>query len=478
MVKLESICSKDRHVRKVAVSYSHDAYATREIADAKTKAKAELYQKAGYPNSFLLERSAEEPHDEQRALMPLYKDVRLSDFLTMHTLLAEGVEASSFVGPPATLTRGRVIEQTLKDFGSISKEKRAIFTDEGTYDELSLERSMRMAMEPFDLKGKESVIWTNGDIPMFFDQVPVIWDKDLDRYYSILDWNVKENLKDPEVLDRRFHHKLAQDKGLASFILNIIEAARGAKPEGPVFDHFKEPNTQVIGQFHTERPYRLVNAIYPNRKQGSINEGEMAGMVMKIFSIYDLVKTVLAAVTLSPYATARFSAKTFAKMHKTHSDNLHYTWKDMNYLFNAALGGSVLCKGGHDDWTRVLDCDQWGDILKYRAIFDYLAAKPEEAAQLYPYTDELEAVNEALAPLDETGPLSPSNFRDYANQRAQELSDPDKQVLMARPFDAAGNVTEDYMTQEMLGRFINLLGNYKSDFDHNNRLLQETRGIR
>lgn len=479
MVRLESICKESRHVKRAAVSYSHDIYPTREQADADAKAKAADYQEKGYPNSFLLERSAEEPPNEQRALMPIYYNLRMSDIDIIHTLLAYGLDEVSFVGPPAIEQRGKRIVQALKSMSEIDENMIAHFAYEGDYNEISLERSMREALKPFGLQRKESVLWKNGDIPLFHDFFPVLWDKDLNRHYSILDWNVLENLSDPEILDRRFHHKLAKDNGFASALFGALSQAFVRDEKIPEFDHYKEPNLLVIGQFHTKRPYRLAGGIYPNRKLGSMDESNMGNIVMKMFSGYDLGKSIAAAVALSPYATARFAAKTIAKKRRSESNNsddsksFNFTWRDMNYLFNAALGGSVLCKGSHDDWTRVLDGDQWGDVLKFKAIMQYAQRNPEHFSDLYPYMHILDALNEELAPLNENGPLSPDNFPEYANRHAVELSDTERGVLMAQPFDRNGLVTKTYMSDDRLQRYLHCLETYRQDFEHNKSFVLE-----
>lgn len=406
-------CAVDRHARKAMVSFRHDKKETRAEADEVSKATALDYENRGLgTDNHLIVDSKEDPQFSKDNYF-IWQNMTIGDFVWFHLNMTPGLAQIGMIASENREERNRTITDVVRQEMGVYRH----------IESVPESQSLKHLSRRMNIYTEEPVLLATDDNVMLYDFLSFIWDQRLDSYTTIIDMNSYENiLKENPLFNRRFYLQIG-DKLL------------------------KEANGYVLGTFHKEGTHKLICSFQGGRKQGGIKGATVGKYIWKALGIRSIPLLYNFWKDDSPEAEGiKEKIKTWRNGTPEQRRNIHATWDEANYIVNTVLGNHSLITSTHDCAYRLRDIDNDPDFKYYRALWDLIGQNQALMQASYPHVELLYKVNEALAPLSR-GPVSPDDFVEYINERAEVFSSKTR-------FDNAGILQFDNGLGDEIGRLL------------------------
>ncbi|MFC1752915.1 hypothetical protein ACFL96_05910 [Thermoproteota archaeon] len=414
---LNDICSK------AVLGASHNKYPSREIADERIKTKAWRDMMNGSDCvSYNFLRAEGDDIDENKFLMPVIGHIPVVAFQIVYALM-HGLD-TAVVGSREV---GRVVEaiQASKNIPRVSLD-RLVFVDEG--NELSMGNTLMRGAEALDIKGDDRFFLLSGDIPLGFDYIDMMTDKEWADHVMIMHVNARQRMfpSGEEFIPRNYYHVLVNGGG------EELE--------------FKEPNVWQFSKQMLDRMEFVSNTIYSNRQGGGVGVGEILRMAGKDF-LKDW-KNINGDDIAVLAKNLRIAISNQSGEREQYRINQRFADKFATYI----AGGPSLVKADHSNPWLMKDIDARHDLWFYMRLFN-IAKKQygslSEMGAIVPHANRIGSLEGVMHELGQEIPMI-SNFAEIENARA-------KKIGMEKPFDDYGLLIAEPSPGENLYRaFIDL----------------------
>ncbi len=391
-------------IDKCIVSFSHNCYESRSLADkfALEKARREIAQKKKGVSHLIL-RAEDDAIDRLKFLFPV-RGIPIMCY-ALGNLLVSSLKEIVVVGS----TEVKIILEHFLDVID-TRGKKVMFVHEDP-DNLMLINTLILGRNQLSLAANELVLFQPGDLPFMYDLEGVLRDKDLKSYNLILWLNsrqamfphFKEN-PDSEFVGRNYHYRV------------IVERTKQ-------LHDVKEPNVYPINLSAIEDD--IIELLHQTRKDGKIlNAG-------------------LSKALRSP-ARMLMLLPVLAKHFRRFDSDLKQFRLDDNFKFGAHLknfnqGASILLDTPflakfNDDPAFVSDVDALEDWEDFESLVHYAEERhgSDGLAAVHPFGNELLRFKEQAMPkLKKLIPMY-ADFQGYLNQLYRSME------MHYVPFDEAG----------------------------------------
>lgn len=391
-------------VDKCIVSFSHNCYESRSLADkvALEKARREIAQKKKGVSHLIL-RAAGEDIDRLKFLFPV-GGIPIMCY-ALGNLLMSSLKEIVVVGS----TEVKIILEHFLDVID-TRGKKVMFVHEDP-DNLMLINTLILGRNELSLAANELVLFQPGDLPFMYDLEGVVRDKDL-KHHNLILWlnsrqamfpHFKEN-PESEFVGRNYHYRVITEK---------------AKQLHDV----KEPNVYPINLSAIEED--IIELLHQTRKDGKIlNAG-------------------LSKALRSP-ARMLMLLPVLAKHFRKFDSDLKQFRLDDDFKFGAHLknfnqGASILLDTPflakfNDDPAFVSDIDALEDWEDFESLVHCAEERhgSNGLATIHPFGKELLRFREQAMPkLQKIIPMY-ADFKDYLNQLYRSME------MQYVPFDETG----------------------------------------
>ncbi|CCQ89859.1 hypothetical protein NITGR_170116 [Nitrospina gracilis 3/211] len=349
-------------IEKCIVSFSHNAYESRKLADKEAieKARREIAQgKKGI--SHLILRARDDEIDRLKFLFPIY-GIPLMCY-ALGNLMVSGLKEIVVVGSKEVKT---VLDAFLDVIGPCGKNVQFVHEDP---DNLVLINTLVLGRNALALAPNELVLFQPGDLPFMYDLDRVLKDKDLKTHNLILWLNSRQAMfsrfkEDPasEFVQRNYHYRVIDEKA------------------GRLHD-VKEPNVYPINLAAIEED--IIELLHETRKDGKIlNAG-----------IHKVLTSPARMLRLLPVLASHFrhfdsDLRTY-RMNDEHKFGMHL--KNFNKGASIFLDTPFVAKF-HDDPAYVSDVDALEDWEDFESLVHFAVREEGEEnglASIHPFGREL-----------------------------------------------------------------------------------------
>lgn len=383
-------------IEKCIVSFSHNKYASRSLADrdAVEKARREIAEgKKGI--SHLILRARDDEIDRLKFLF-LIHGIPIICY-ALGNLLMSSLKEIVVVGSHEVKL---VLDQFLSVVGSFGKKVSFVHEDP---DNLALIHTLVLGRNTLSLAPDELVLFQPGDLPFLYDLEKVLHDKDLKKHNLILWLNSRQAMfphhheePESEFVQRNYHYRTIIDKP------NQLHDV-------------KEPNLYPINLAAIEED--IIELIHETRKDGNILSA----------GISKLLRSPTRVLRLLPILTTHFGS--FDSDLKRFRMNDKY--KFGSHLKNFSKGASILLDTPciakfNEDPAYVSDVDALEDWEDFESLVQLANHKhgEEGLCQVHPFGKELlRFKQEGMPALKKQIPMY-ADFEKYVNDiyRVMEMT--------------------------------------------------------
>ncbi|MBI4738666.1 hypothetical protein HY772_03755 [Candidatus Woesearchaeota archaeon] len=413
-------------VHHVVISASHDREKSPQIADEKILRKAQDDQKHNKDCiSYNFRRAHGQDRDENKFLMPLYRDVPVLVFTVMPAVAYDCNVA--VVGSDEVKTVVDALNDHLKHW----KKRPIHFTHEG--DKTSLPRSILAGAQALSIDDKTPFLFVAGDLPFFSRYLPLLYHQRARDHVGVYTVNAKQYMfPDGDVfIPRNFYHVLVDDRG------NKVD--------------WKESNTPILTR---DIPFlqEVATELYADRQGGSIGVRQFIPLLFRQKTLSDFLHLPLSVIAEGfLYALTEILHRRGSKRKPCISHSA------FEQIASVVMGGPFAIEFGDDVW-RMKDIDAWHDLFFYQHMIH--EAKKTCATE----RDGLDAIlNDAYVISSFNGPMQEvknsigvlKDFVQYANQRAESQG-------RERPYDCYGHLRVKPASGENVQKALEHLIRYKA----------------
>lgn len=391
-------------IEKCIVSFSHNAYESRKLADKEAieKARREIAQgKKGI--SHLILRARDDEIDRLKFLFPIH-GIPLMCY-ALGNLLVSDLKEIVVVGSQEVKI---VLDAFLDVVGRGGKTVQFVHEDP---DHLVLINTLVLGRNALALAPNELVLFQPGDLPFLYDLERVLKDKDLKTHSLILWLNSRQDMfprfkEEPasEFVQRNYHYRVIDEKA------------------GRLHD-VKEPNVYPINLAAIEED--IIELLHETRKDGKILN---AGINKVLTSPARMLR--LLPVLASHFRHFDSDLKTY-RMNDQYKFGMHL--KNFNKGTSIFLDTPFIAKF-HDDPAYVSDVDALEDWEDFESLTHYAVQQEGEngLAAVHPFGRELLKFKQEAMPALQQRIAMYADFPAYLNQLYRTLEMP------YVPFDAEG----------------------------------------
>jgi len=394
-----------RYIDKCIVSFSHNRYSTRRLADKASLKKAHREIAAGKRGiSHLILRAADDRIDRLKFLF-LIHGIPIVCY-TMANLLHSSLREIVVIGSPEVK---RVLDAFLEIAGDNGKTVHFVLEDP---EYLSLMNTMNLGRNKLSIDTTELVLFQPGDLPFMYDLEKVLRDEAIATHNLILWLNAREKMfphfeEDPEseFVTRNYHYRTIDEK--ADEVLEV-----------------KEPNIYPIN-FSAMEP-DIIELLHQTRKDGQIFKAAITKALRHPSRFLRLLPVFTHQLLHFRDDMERFRKHDDFQF-GMHKKNFDY---GVSVLLNTAFTTRI-----HNDPAFVADVDALEDWEDYEALTDYAQRQSgaDGLAAIHPYGGELlEFKKKAMPDLKKNIPMY-ADFCGYVNDIYRTLQMPHV------PFDGSGN---------------------------------------
>ena len=392
-------------IEKCIVSFSHNKYDSRKLADNLSIAKAKSEIAAGRNGvSHLILRSKDDEIDRLKFLF-LIHGIPVMCY-ALGNLLCSSLKEIVVVGSTEVQ---RVLELFLNTVDTYGKTIQFVREDD---QNLNLLHTLSLGRNKLSIEDNELILFQPGDLPFLYDLEKVLSFKG-NKYHNIILWlNSRQNMF-PE-----FNEKPGSEFVKRNYHYRILNDHRGDLHE------LKEPNLYPIN-FERMDPV-IIDYLHSSRKDGQIIH---AGIKM---ALKNPVRFFKALPYLLDHAfTFRSHVQKISPEDKYQFGmsrrNFH---KSISNLLNIPITTNL-----HDDPSFVSDVDALEDWEDFESLTHFASNQGEEGGleKIHPFGKELMKFREKGMPFLRKEILMYRNFPSSLNHIYQTLE------MDYEPFDSVGN---------------------------------------
>ena len=392
-------------IEKCIVSFSHNKYDSRKLADNLSIAKAKSEIAAGRNGvSHLILRSKDDEIDRLKFLF-LIHGIPVMCY-ALGNLLCSSLKEIVVVGSTEVQ---RVLELFLNTVDTCGKTIQFVREDD---QNLNLLHTLNLGRNKLSIEDNELILFQPGDLPFLYDLEKVLGFKGNKSHNIILWLNSRQNMfpefnekPGSEFVKRNYHYRILNDHG------NDLH-------------ELKEPNLYPIN-FERMDPV-IIDYLHSSRKDGQIIH---AGIKM---ALKNPVRFFKALPYLLDHAfTFRSHVQKISPEDKYQFGmsrrNFH---KSMSNLLNISITTNL-----HDDPSFVSDVDALEDWEDFESLTHFASNQGEEGGleKIHPFGKELIKFREKGMPFLRKEIPMYRNFPSYLNHIYQTLE------MDYEPFDSVGN---------------------------------------
>lgn len=389
-------------IDKCIISFSHNRYETRSLADKFSidKARREIAQgKKGI--SHLILRAENDEIDRLKFLF-LIHGIPLVCY-ALGNLILSSLKEIVVVGSHEIKI---VLDHFLKTVDTRGKKIQFVHED---LNNLMLINTLVLGRNSLSLAPNELVLFQPGDLPLMYDLEKVLCDPDLKHHNLILWLNSRQEMfphfqedPDAEFIQRNYHYRVIDQKK------NRLHDA-------------KEPNVYPINLSAIEED--IIELLHQTRKDGKILN---AGLSKALRQPARMLR--LLPILANHFRHFEADLKKF-RLNDSYKFGMHL--KNFNQGASILLDTPFLCKFNEDP-AYVGDVDALEDWEDYESLTQYTESHGG-LSQIHPLGDALLKFKEQAMPqLRQQIPMY-ANFSGYMNRLYRDLE------MNYEPFDAAGN---------------------------------------
>lgn len=410
------------YIDKCILSFSHDRYPSRKLADAASLEKARREIAAGKRGiSHLILRAEDDTIDRLKFLFPVYGIPIMCYALA--NLLHSSLKEIVVIGSPEV---ERVLNAYLDTIGGNGKSVSFVREE---VDNLSLVNTMNLGWQKLsrDARG-ELVLFQPGDLPFLYDMEKVLRDRDVEHYNLILWLNARDKMfsrrhenPDSEFVARNYHYRM-------------IDTATGELLD------VKEPNVYPINLAVMEPD--LIELLHHTRKDGKIFKAGIS-KALKHPDRFLRLAPVLARQFLRFNSDLRNFRPRDEYQFGMHRENFN---RGASILLNTPFTSKV-----HNDPALVADVDALEDWEDFESLSNHAHQRHGEEGLplIHPRGQDLLLFKtKAMPKLSKHIPML-AGFPAYMNNLYNSLEMPHT------PFDAKGNyVMPEHVSKKTENAFL------------------------
>ena len=392
-------------IEKSIISFSHNKYDSRELADNLSIAKAKGEIKAGKNGiSHLILRSRDDEIDRLKFLF-LIHGIPVMCY-SLGNLLCSSLKEIVVIGSDEVQ---RVLDRFLDTVGSCDKKIQFVKEED---DYLNLVHTLNLARNQLSISTNELVLFQPGDLPFLYDLEKVLSFKGNKKNNIVLWLNSRQKMF-PEL----------NEKPASEFIKRNYHF-RMLNEHDRDLHELKEPNLYPINFAQMES--EIIDYLHSFRKDGQIIN---AGIKMALNNPIRLVKAL-------PYL-ADHIFKFSKQIQKIRPEDKYQFGmsrknfkKSISNLLNIPITTNL-----HEDASFVSDIDALEDWEDFESLTHFAFKQGQEMGlrQIHPFGDELLRFREIEMPFLKKEIPMYQNFPAYLNQIYRELK------MDYVPFDSKGN---------------------------------------
>ena len=403
-------------IEKCIVSFSHNRYETRRLANHTSIAKARREIAAGKRGiSHLVLRAADDNIDQLKFLF-LIHGIPIMCY-ALANLISSSLREIVVIGSEEVR---RVLDSFLEVVGANGKSIQFVGEEPGN---LSLLNTMRLGRERLTLDANEMILFQPGDLPFMYDIEKVIRDKDIQHHNLILWLNSRHKMfprcwDDPEseFVQRNYHYR-------------AIDEAHSEIHE------IKEPNVYPINLAAVESD--IIELLHETRKDGKILKAGFNKALTLPGRFIRLLPVFSHHVIHFKADLNRFREKDDYQF-GMHLENFN---RGASTLLNTSFTSKV-----HNDPAFVADVDALEDWEDFESLVHYACRLHGEdgLSRIHPCGEQLLQFREKAMPqLKKQLPIY-ANFPAYLNSVYRALEMP------YEPFDASENYIKPNINPKMV----------------------------
>jgi len=392
-------------IEKCIISFSHNKYDSRRLADNLSIAKAKSEIKAGKNGiSHLILRSREDEIDRLKFLF-LIHGIPVMCY-SLGNLLCSSLKEIVVIGSNEVQ---QVLNRFLDTVGSYGKKIQFVKEDD---ERLNLVHTLNLGRNKLDLSNNELVLFQPGDLPFLYDLEKVLSFKG-NKENNIVLWLNSRQKMFPEL----------NEKPASEFIKRNYHYRILNEHDRDLHD-LKEPNLYPINFERMDSD--IIDYLHSFRKDGQIIH---AGIKMALNNPLRLIKAL-------PYLVNHlFTFRTQIQKIRL-GDKYQFGMSRKNFQKSlSSLLNIPITTNLHEDASFVSDVDALEDWEDFESL-TYFASKQEEGMgleKIHPFGEELLKFREVAMPFLRKEIPMYQNFPAYLNKIYQALE------MDYLPFDSTGN---------------------------------------
>ncbi len=405
-------------VQHVVISASHDIYKSRSKVDKDTIDGAEAYRREGLSCiSYKFRRAADDDIDENKALMPAYRDVPL----VAHNIIAR--IRQGFTVAVVGSAEVKLVVDGLRDYLGVTEDRLKYVPEGKSYAE-----NVKKGRKALGLKKGQRYLFEPADVILDEDVSDLCADPDVAEYDCVANFNGQESAfsDTTEFFPRNYNFDFTDLDG--------------------IMQPTKECNKMV---FSKRFPLWILNALYRNREKGRLNILPLltlggAKFLTRYHSLSQHTKEVI-----------RYNRQSLALRKEGIQRKFSFSAATAKEIMQAIFNRKLLIKADHKEPFRIKDIDAWHDLWYYQHIFDEVKQRYPDSSldgleHISRYAEDLVNFNERMQKIKgQIGVLK--DFRGYANKRASDLQ------MEQQPFNKDGTLAIPPAKGEDIGASVDYL---------------------